>query len=890
MEASYRELMDYLQVTNTGEYVELPQIVVIGDTSSGKSSLLSSLAQVQFPVNDVLTTRCPIRLKLERQLSVATTTARININWHSKTRQHPNLPHWPEKLLTSIEDVTAAIEEAQAAILSCDDNLVAWDIIELHITGPNMIDLTVVDLPGLVQATGKGESEAVIPQINRLISDYIKNERCVILAVQPANVDFHNSKSLALALTVDPTRERTIPVITKPDLIDPGSEHGVLELLLGNKTGAYSLGFHMVKCRGKQAMSVGVTLAQAEMDEKQFFGNMDPWKKLDVMYYGVDTLRQKLCGMLIRMIENSIPSILKEISVKLCAATHEQAKMGPSPEHVEDKKKIWHDAEQTILQCIQAELDGTRRLHAAKRSATSRPSDPIAADRKIKGSFSASEYSESTWCAKSHYLYKQYGNNILNSTLATITKIAVGTQVAVHFANGDVGEGVVIKIWDGGDYVFVKPTGSSAGDDRYFSERDKKLVVPPAAGNLAMPVEGDVHEDPDGYAFVIRHVKHGQTKATLSKTCIDAQASTVSMPPPSGRLSTLASVASQKELSACTEYHCMVDMFAAFRIGDVKRSSEWLERPIQQSLTHDLPCFLNANVFNSIVRGIIDSEWKPLTLQLCCTVFDLLNEVCQRVVVNCVPHQYSRLARTIQLAVETILVESRAYCQQEILALLAHESSPFTQNQTLSHTVTTNRLAAIKKRVSGAVTSLFAQDSKVMVMSSLAKELSPMKRPQYKSAPRGNGTPLAPGKTTPPNGCSMEIDNASAASLSDELFIAAITDAIDTAFQNYGSQRPERLLADDMLVILDAYGGIASQRLADNIPMLLVSECREAFLKIQAKLRNFSDEQLRELIWEEEIAATKRKRIEKAIETLQNAEAAIRNMLITGRELRNNAN
>ena len=73
--------------------------------------------------------------------------------------------------------------------------------------------------------------------------------RCVILAVHPCNVDFHNSQILAEAKKVDPQTKRTIPVLTKPDLIDDGAESNVKDLLLGKKTDKFELGFHMVKGR-----------------------------------------------------------------------------------------------------------------------------------------------------------------------------------------------------------------------------------------------------------------------------------------------------------------------------------------------------------------------------------------------------------------------------------------------------------------------------------------------------------------------------------------------------------------------------------------------------------------------------------------------------------------
>ena len=96
----------------------------------------------------------------------------------------------------------------------------------------------------------KGESSSCRNQGN-IASIYIltvmckslKMHRCVILAVHPSNVDFHNSQILNEAKEVDPKGSRTIPVLTKPDLIDEGAETSVKDLLLGNKTDKFDMGF-----------------------------------------------------------------------------------------------------------------------------------------------------------------------------------------------------------------------------------------------------------------------------------------------------------------------------------------------------------------------------------------------------------------------------------------------------------------------------------------------------------------------------------------------------------------------------------------------------------------------------------------------------------------------
>lgn len=242
----YRSFMDKLAESGVDDYVDLPMIAVMGDTSSGKSSLLSNISLVELPSSDTLTTRCPIRLQMR---NAKTRTASVKVVWKDKPfgvgvdfeEQTVGEENW-----NSITDIIA---EAQAHIIEKSGKEVARDIVCVDMQGPHCENLTLIDLPGIVRSTGKGESSTLADDINALMHDYLDNERCVILAVHPANVDFHNSQILAEAKEVDPETKRTIPVLTKPDLIDDGAETSVVDLLKGKLTDKFEMGFHMIKGR-----------------------------------------------------------------------------------------------------------------------------------------------------------------------------------------------------------------------------------------------------------------------------------------------------------------------------------------------------------------------------------------------------------------------------------------------------------------------------------------------------------------------------------------------------------------------------------------------------------------------------------------------------------------
>ena len=240
----YRQFIDSLTEHNVDEYVDLPMIAVMGDTSSGKSSLLSNISLVELPSNDNLTTRCPIMLRMHHATS---RSACVKITWKDKPAGK-NVEFTEVRIEEEDWDsITSAIADAQQHIIDKSGKEVARDIVCVDMKGPHCENLTLIDLPGIVRTTGKEESQTLADDIQGLMNDYLSNPRCVILAVMPCNVDFHNSQILAEAKKVDPDTKRTIPVLTKPDLIDDGAQASVKKLLLGMQTDSFEMGFHMVK-------------------------------------------------------------------------------------------------------------------------------------------------------------------------------------------------------------------------------------------------------------------------------------------------------------------------------------------------------------------------------------------------------------------------------------------------------------------------------------------------------------------------------------------------------------------------------------------------------------------------------------------------------------------
>ena len=345
-------------------------IAVMGDTSSGKSSLLSSISMIELPSAAKLTTRCPIMLQMQQ---AEERSAKVSVHWKKQPSGSSETDiDFQTKFINdgNWNSLSEYIAQAQAHIIAATGKEVATDIVQVEISGPGCENLTVVDLPGIVRTVGKGESATLGDDIDDLIQMYLKNSRCIILAVVPANVDFHNSQIMKEASLVDPKTERTIPVITKPDLIDKGGEQDVLDLLQGRKTDQFYYGFHMVKNRGQAALNKKDSIEDGQYDEERFFAMEEPWSSVkDRSLFGTAELRRKLGDLQLRLVAASLPAIMEEIEQKRDQAELELESMGTQHKSLGEKRLFFNTLKNKIVHYLACDLGGSSSRFSPKMKA-----------------------------------------------------------------------------------------------------------------------------------------------------------------------------------------------------------------------------------------------------------------------------------------------------------------------------------------------------------------------------------------------------------------------------------------------------------------------------------------------------------------------------------------
>ncbi|KAH8884803.1 interferon-induced GTP-binding protein Mx2 [Thozetella sp. PMI_491] len=273
--------IDKLRELNVASLVNLPQIVVVGDQSSGKSSALESLTGFPFPRDAGLCTRYVTQITCQRDTQKSISVSIIPAPGADAARQARLQKFYRvvtyEGETTILQVIAEIFEEANEAMGirpigksetdAVDAITFSEDILKIEITGPNQTPLTILDVPGIISNSTPGLTTNKDIQIVRsMVERYIRNPQTIILAVIPCNVDIATQGILKLAEEADPTGSRTMGVLTKPDLAtERVTKNAVVDLLLG-KRHDLRLGYTVVKNRsGDDASS---SLKDRDRDEK----------------------------------------------------------------------------------------------------------------------------------------------------------------------------------------------------------------------------------------------------------------------------------------------------------------------------------------------------------------------------------------------------------------------------------------------------------------------------------------------------------------------------------------------------------------------------------------------------------------------------------------------
>ncbi|XP_046691363.1 dynamin-2-like [Silurus meridionalis] len=282
--------------------LDLPQIAVVGGQSAGKSSVLENFVGRDFlPRGSGIVTRRPLVLQL------------IN-----NKAEYAEFLHCKGKKFVNFDEVRMEIEAETDRITGSNKGISPIPI-NLRVYSPNVLNLTLIDLPGMTKVAVGDQPVDIEHQIRDMILQFITKDSCLILAVTPANTDLANSDALKIAKEVDPQGLRTVGVITKLDLMDKGTD---ARDILENKLLPLRRGYIGVVNRSQKDIDGRKDICVALAAERKFFLSHPAYRHM-AERMGTPHLQKTLNQQLTNHIRDTLPGLRSKLQSQLLSLEKE---------------------------------------------------------------------------------------------------------------------------------------------------------------------------------------------------------------------------------------------------------------------------------------------------------------------------------------------------------------------------------------------------------------------------------------------------------------------------------------------------------------------------------------------------------------------------------------
>ncbi|KAL8312520.1 hypothetical protein RB597_002915 [Gaeumannomyces tritici] len=373
------ETLGELQTLGIQHVAALPSLVLVGDQSSGKSTLMSGIAGISLPQSDGMCTRCPLHIRLAKS---PTWKLQISLQQDYKfdpDKRHKEFGNWIDQprvtrefWFTTVKDDTdshirMALGWAQVAILNHDSNYRQYiptyrdrlepeqeqqekarleeqerlaratfspNTVALHISGPSCPDLSFYDLPGIIKTPKHEEQSYLVKMVENLATKYINDKNAIIIWAVAMNADPENSSTLTL-IRSKKAKDRTVGVMTKADLLpQSGRNHDQWLHMLQGKQHSVGHGFFIT------ARKPGHDLDHQNRSEESFFNGHDSdeanWPRTFEQFSkrcGLQALIVFLSETLSNAFHQSLPGILGMIETRLTDINEELKRLPDTPQH-----------------------------------------------------------------------------------------------------------------------------------------------------------------------------------------------------------------------------------------------------------------------------------------------------------------------------------------------------------------------------------------------------------------------------------------------------------------------------------------------------------------------------------------------------------------------------
>lgn len=315
-----------------GPIADLPQVVVVGAQSSGKSSVLEAIIGKDFlPRGSGVVTRRPLLIQLVKMAKTGAQNGEKEKKGGKEKQKEGQgqdvfwveFLHRPGEKFADVASIRDEIQAETDRSAGTNKKLVPTALI-VKVYSSDVVDLTVIDLPGITKVPVGDQPADIERLIRAMINSYIENANSIILAVHPANTDLATSDALQMARAADPHGARTLGVITKLDLMDNGTN--ALDMLNGRVI-PLRRGFIGVVNRSQAALDEGQAIVDARDKERTYF-KTNPVYAPYAAAMGSAHLAATLSGMLMEHIRDTLPEIRVKLASHLSHVTEELDSLG----------------------------------------------------------------------------------------------------------------------------------------------------------------------------------------------------------------------------------------------------------------------------------------------------------------------------------------------------------------------------------------------------------------------------------------------------------------------------------------------------------------------------------------------------------------------------------
>ncbi|KAL4226099.1 Dynamin-1-like protein [Mactra antiquata] len=334
------------------ETIQLPQIVVVGSQSAGKSSVLESLVGRDFlPRGTGIVTRRPLVLQLIQVTRDDNEARTLDNGEVVKAEEWAKFFHTKNKIYTDFDEIREEISN-ETERMGGTNKGICPEPISLKIYSPHVISLTLVDLPGMTKVPVGDQPSDIEVQIREMCLEYIGNPNSIILAVSAANTDMATSEAIKIAKEVDPDGRRTLAVVTKLDLMDAGTD--AMEILCGHVI-PVKLGIIGVVNRSQADINKKKDMRDALKDEATFLQKKYP---SIANRNGSAHLAKTLNRLLMHHIRDCLPELKTRVNVLIAQF---QSLLNTFGEPIEDKSQLLLQIITRFASAYCSTIEGTSR-------------------------------------------------------------------------------------------------------------------------------------------------------------------------------------------------------------------------------------------------------------------------------------------------------------------------------------------------------------------------------------------------------------------------------------------------------------------------------------------------------------------------------------------------